>query len=809
MTAVDAATIRRMRAQVVGDPDMSGRPLARRLAQQADSWFESLADGLPGGWALLATGGYGRGVLAPGSDIDVVLLHPEGAEGRAVGTAAERLWYPFWDGGLKLGQAVHTTRSLLQLAASDLDTATSLLTARCVAGDAGAAAGMLADAQRQWRAGDLAWLARLLSSAEERWQRSGTVASLLEPDLKDGRGGLRDHDMVRWALQTGRADVASALEEPFDDLAGAAELLLAARCELHRATGTASNTLLLQEQDRVASAMGYADADALMLTIAGAAHAIEWASDRFWWRIGALLEEHGETAGTATRRRARSLLRRRSSRLGGTVATDADDSPAEITAGVVVVGGEAHIATGTDLDEQSAVFRFAAAAAHAGLPMSARSLRLLASRGVEPGEPWTEATRRAFLSLLGSGRWLVPTAEALERYALWSRFLPEWKVVRSRPQRNAFHRYTVDHHLLQAVVNANEFVRDVKRPDLLLVGTLLHDLGKGRPGDHTEVGIELCGTVLPRMGFDAADTAVVTQLVRHHLLLSETATRRDLADPRTAANVSAAVGDLTTLELLRALTEADSRATGPSAWSSWKASLVDELVDRTADVIRHGVPDRVEIIVPADLAELAAAAGAGGVRVVHVADGSVDLVRIAGADRSGLFATIAGVLALRGLDVLGASAFTVDGTAIDEFRVARSGDSPVDWTVVERELSAAMAGEFEVGDAVTALLRQRARRRRPVAAVPPRLEVLVSNAESDATTLVEVRAPDAPMVLYRLSHALSAHGLDIRSAVIATLGHEVVDSFYVRRAGSAGMPGQVPAADFDGVRAAVLAALAD
>ena len=133
------------------------------------------------------------------------------------------------------------------------------------------------------------------------------MASLLEPDLKDGRGGLRDHDMVRWALQTGRADVASALEEPFDDLAGAAELLLAARCELHRATGTASNTLLLQEQDRVASAMGYADADALMLTIAGAAHAIEWASDRFWWRIGALLEEPGESASSASRMRKRSL----------------------------------------------------------------------------------------------------------------------------------------------------------------------------------------------------------------------------------------------------------------------------------------------------------------------------------------------------------------------------------------------------------------------------------------------------------------------------------------------------------------------
>ncbi|MFM8312604.1 MAG: [protein-PII] uridylyltransferase [Ilumatobacteraceae bacterium] len=797
-----------MRAQLVGDPDMSGRPLARRLAQQADSWFESLADALSDGWALLATGGYGRGVLAPGSDIDVVLLHREGAAGRAVRDTAERLWYPFWDGGLKLGQAVHTPQSLLQLAGDDLDTATSLLTARCLAGDASMAADVLEDARRQWRSGSTAWLARLLASAEERWQRSGAVAALLEPDLKDGRGGLRDHDMIRWALQTGRPDVAAALEEPFDDLAGAAELLLAARCELHRATGTASNALLLQEQDRVAASMGYADADALMLTIAGAAHAIEWASDRFWFRVGRLLDARGSAPAGTSRRAAVSLLRRRPRRAGEPMAA-ADESTAEVTAGVVVVDGEAHIAPGTDLDEQSAVFRFAAAAAHAALPMSARSLRLLASRGAEPGVPWTESTRRAFLSLLGSGRWLVPTAEALERYALWSRFIPEWKVVRSRPQRNAFHRYTVDHHLLQSVVNANEFVRDVKRPDLLLVGTLLHDLGKGRPGDHTEVGIELCGAVLPRMGFGDADAAVVTQLVRHHLLLSETATRRDLADPRTAANVAAAVGDVGTLELLRALTEADSRATGPSAWSNWKASLVDELVDRTADVIRHGVPDRVELIVPADLAELAVSTADIGARVVHVADGTVDLVRIAGADRSGLFATMAGVLALRGLDVLGATAFTVDGTAIDEFRVARQGEAPVDWSAVGNELTAAMAGEFEVGEAVTALLRQRARRRRPVAAAPPRLEVLVSNGESDATTLVEVRAPDAPMVLYRVAHALSACGLDIRSAVIATLGHEVVDSFYVRSVDDARAPGQLSPSEFDGIRAAVVAALAD
>jgi [protein-PII] uridylyltransferase len=315
------------------------------------------------------------------------------------------------------------------------------------------------------------------------------------------------------------------------------------------------------------------------------------------------------------------------------------------------------------------------------------------------------------------------------------------------------------------------------------------------------------------MGFDANDSRVIAQMVRHHLLLPETATRRDLSDPRTASNVAEAVGDLVTLELLRALTEADSLATGPSAWSAWKASLIDELVERTGDVIRHGAPERTALIVPAGLTALAAAAGAGEVQVVHVASDEVDLVRVAGADRSGLFATIAGVLALRGLDVLGAAAFTVGdasgGTAIDEFRVTRVPGRDVDWDRVEADLRAALVGTLEVGPAIEHMLRQQSRRRRAMSAVPARLEILVSNDESDSTTMVEVRAPDAPVVLYRVAHALSALGLDIRSAVVATLGHEVVDVFYVTAPGAHSPAGHLPTGEFDVVRSAVREALAD
>jgi [protein-PII] uridylyltransferase len=774
MKPVDAATIKRMRSQVIADGDLAGRELGRRLAQQADSWLESLGSGLESGWAVMATGGFARGVLAPGSDIDVVLVHPPKVSEARVRDVAEGLWYPLWDAGLKLGPAAHTTKSLLALAADDLDTATSVLRVRCLAGDASVVADTHAAALDQWRKRPFVWLQRLLDSGRERWGKLGDVASRLEPDLKDGRGGVRDHDMIRWALQVSRDDVSSCLEAPFEDLAGPADTLLAVRCELHRATGKATNVLLLQDQDRVAEAMEFADADALMSNIAAAGQSIEWATERFWRRVDRLIRSGGRTA---------------------------KPTRTEVADGVVVIDGEAHISEGADPDDPSYALRYAAAAAHHGAALSARSLRLLASRGAPPGEAWSERTRQAFISLLGAGQPMVGVVESLERYDLFSRYLPEWRVVRSLPQRNAFHTFTVDRHLLQTVANAAEFVRDVARPDLLLVGALLHDIGKGHPGDHTEVGIRLVDAICPRMGFDANDTAVVRSMVEHHLLLSETATRRDLSDARTAANCAAAVGDAMRLDLLAALTEADSKATGPSAWSDWKASLIDELVAVTHASLK-GHPPLEPPPLGARQRTLAAEVSVDRPVVVHhESDGGFDLLSVAAIDHSGLFAQVAGVLSVHGLDVLGAVAATVDDIAVDEFRTVRAGHADPNWTRVEHDLRAALLGDLDIDGRIEQRLRSQARRR-ATAAAAARLEVLVDNDASADTSVIEVRAPDGPAVLYRVSHALSEIGLDIRSAKVATLGHEVVDVFYVTQHGA-----QLAAGAVETTRAAVLAAL--
>lgn len=774
---LDGASIRRSRAALVARADLAGPSLAHRLSQQADGWFEALSVGLPADWSLMATGGYAGGALCPGSDIDVVLLHPHRVGEPTVREVAEQIWYPLWDSGLKLSPGAHSVRSLLSLAADDLVTATAVLRVRRLAGDQASIDSVQRGALEMWRKRPMHWLKELRGVSEQRWAKFGEVASLLEPDLKDGRGGMRDHDVLRWALLTGRDDVLAAMESPLEHLAGPADHVLATRCELHRVTGRTTNVLLLQDQDSVAEAMGYADADVLMLKLAAAARSIDWASERFWRRIERITRKGGKPAS-----HPRPL---------------SDKLP-----GVTVVDDEVDISAAAELDDQSFVFRVAAASARAGYPLSPKGLQVLANNtSIAEGEPWTERTLRAFVSLLGAGEALVPAIEALEQYDLFSRLLPEWRHVRSLPQRNAFHTYTVDRHLLRTVANANELVRGVARPDLLLVGALLHDIGKGYPEDHTDKGLELVDRICPRMGFSVEDSATIRSLVEHHLLLSETAMRRDLGDPRTASNVADAIEDPGRLELLRALTEADSLATGPSAWSSWKESLIDQLVDGVVHQLngqaRGDDANDGERRFSA-LIELVRADGALHTEREHVGD--FVMLRIATRDRPGLFAAIAGTLALHGIDVLSAEAYTSpDGIAVDQFQILPSPTHSPNWSRIDHDLRAVLDGSVDIAARLEQRMRNYARaHRRAQAATPPLLEVRISNDASDSTTMIDVRAPDAQAVLYRLSSTLAGHGLDIRSAKVATLGHEVVDVFYVQTPG--GVLGQIPSVQHDELR---------
>ena len=711
----------------------------------ADGWLAGLLGDQPA-MALVAVGGYGRGELCPCSDLDVVLVHDGSRRPEAVKAVAERIWYPVWDAGVGLDHSVRTVKEALGVADADLKAALGLLDARLVAGDEAMAGDLIERARRQWRKRASRWLPALGEAVAARHAQFGEVAFLLEPELKEGRGGLRDvHALRAAALAT---PVVAAESET---VTAAHDVLLAVRVDLHRRAGKALDRLLLQEQDAVAAALGDGDADALMADVSAAGRAIAWAADDAWRRVA-------------------------SARAGPKGRTTGRDRP--LGPGLALRDGEVVLAAGADTGDPSLVLRAASAAAELGTVLATATLDRLAEETPPMPEPWPASARTALVALLGTGPAAIPALEALDQRGLLVRMLPEWEAVRSKPQRNAYHRFTVDRHLCEAAANAAALTRRVARPDLLLVGTLLHDIGKGFPGDHTDTGVEVVSRIGPRMGFSPADVETLVAMVRHHLLLADTATRRDLDDPATVGAVAAAVGDRDLLELLAALTEADSLATGPAAWGPWKAGLVADLVSRTARrLMGH------QEAPPASLPTDGHRAVMGERRVsVHV-DGHT--VTVVAPDRPGLFCRVAGVLALHGLDVRSAAAGGEDGMAVEVFEVEPPYNRQPDWGRVAVDVERALSGRLSLESRLTDRARAYAGRRRAAAARPAKARVLFDDDASATATVVEVRAPDGIGVLYRITRALADCDLDVRTAKVSTLGHEVVDAFYVTDAAGA------------------------
>jgi [protein-PII] uridylyltransferase len=740
-----------LREQLAADDSLVGRQLCDAWSDDVDRWlaelFVAAAEPDLRGASLVAVGGYGRREMSLQSDIDVLLLH---ASRKDVGALADRLWYPVWDTGIKLGHAVRTVKEALALGASDLDTATALLDVRHLGGDRSLSDELAGKAQLQWRKRSRRWLGVLAERTRQRHATAGELAFLLEPDVKDGRGGLRDVQALRWAS----AAQAILWDADHGTLDAAYELLLAIRVELHRRTGRPGDRLLLQEQDAVSLALGYEHADDMMRELATAARTIAWTSDDAWGRI--------------------------QSSLAGPLARAKRAQP--LAPGLVLSDGEVHVTDDADLAADRALpLRAAAEAAVKGTRIDRRSLDRLAVEAEAPDGPWPPEVRQALVDLLLTGPPAVPLLEALDQQGVWERYVPEWPAVRSKPQRNAYHRFTVDRHLWEAAVQAAALAGRVRRPDLLVIGALFHDIGKGQPGDHTQAGIELLGTIGPRLGLDEHDSAVLIALCRHHLLLPDVATRRDLDDESTINAVAAAVGSDEVLELLAALTEADSLATGPAAWSRWKARLVRLLVTRVGFVLSDrdeptGAEATGEFPTPGQRALLAAG------RQQVVTDG--DRLTVVSADRPGLFSRVAGVLALHGLDVLSASAVTEGAWSLQHFVVQSSFGPTFTWDRVVGDLDRALAGQL----AIPARLAQRARRygerRGPRAADEGEPEVRFDLDAGDAT-VVEVHAPDGMGVLYRITRALADLDLDITFASVQTLGPQVVDTFYVRGPGGA------------------------
>jgi [protein-PII] uridylyltransferase len=724
-----------------------------RRSASADRWLASLLGAEPG-VALVAVGGYGRRELLPGSDLDVLLLH-SGRPG--IAALADRVWYPIWDSGTRLDHAVRRPAEAREVARQDVRVALGLLHARHVAGDPGLTSDLRTGVLTDWRSGARTRLAELQVMHEERTARSGELAFLLEPDLKEARGGLRDAETI---YAVAAAWVAPG---PGPRSRAAQEAILDARHALHEVTGRASDRLVLQEQDEVARVLGLSDADALLCHLAGAGRTIAYSLDQSLRQAQRSRGTGGRGAAGVLGGVARAGLR------GGRARGGPQRRP--LADGLVEQDREVVLARPADpTADPVLVLRAAAAAAEAGLPLAPRTLARLKDCPPLP-VPWPAAARDALAMLLGTGQAAIAVWEALDQEEMLPGLIPDWERVRNRPQRNPLHTFTVDRHLVETAARAAALTRDVARPDLLLLAALLHDIGKGWPGDHRVTGEVVTRDTARRMGLPEDDTELVASAVRHHLLLPHTATRRDLDDPRTAAQVAATVGGRPLLELLHALAIADGQATGPAAWNDWKAGLVADLV-RRVEAVLGGQP----LPAPLPLRPGQIALAEAGQPAAMVAGPEVTVVA---PDRPGLLWQAAGVLASHRLAVRSVNATSHGAMAVTSFTVAHPYGEPPDAALVTSELRRVLSGELDVADQLRrqGMLGPPSRGADLPWLAPPKV-TLIDDA-SQTATVVEVRAHDAPGLLWRIGRALGECGLDVRAARAETLGAEAVDVFYV------------------------------
>ncbi|MCK0440326.1 [protein-PII] uridylyltransferase [Gordonia alkaliphila] len=727
----------------------AGAPLREALTAAYEQWLRHRAEELGvidgSGFAIIAVGALGRRETVPGSDLDLVLLH-EDRHPERLGSIADGLWYPIWDSGLSLDHSVRTLTDAVQAARGEPTATLGLLDARFIAGDADLAA-LLVDAVRNlWRIEARLRLPEVLALTRERWGRNGDNAQRAQPDLKNGRGGLRDVQLLNALALAQLTDGLSRLraDEPGTPVALAYRRLLDVRTQHHLITGRSRDRLPAEDAGQLAAALGLEDRFALARLLSDAARTVDFA-----------VETGIRTAGHAVGRRGLSRLRRLP------VRTPLDE-------GVVRHDGEVALArSALPSQDEGLVFRVAAAAARHDLPINGPALERLARYAPAPTVPWPAEPLSDLLVLLASGPSTARTVEALDRIGLWGKLFPEWDGIRDLAPRDPVHVWTVDRHSVETVIGAAALTTRVSRPDLLLLAALIHDIGKGRGGDHSVLGAELARDIGRRLGVWPADVELLAAAVRHHLLLPSTATRRDCTDPRVVAEVADTLGHNRDLvELLGALAEADGEATGPAAWSDWKAGLVADLTARVATLIGGG-----EVPTPEPLTEEQdALARGGGLHVqLEAGEGTTYLVTMVAPDRRGVLSAAAAVLAVAGLTVHAAQVRSAHGHALDTFAVATVFGGPPDVAVLRQRFRAALDGRLDLPPSSTD--------DEVVVTAPPHAEWIDDPATG--AVLLQVRSADRPGLLAAITAVLERAGAAVVWAKVNTLGATVIDTFCV------------------------------
>lgn len=782
--------------------------------------------------SLVAVGGYGREELAPFSDIDLWFLLPYKITPRTEQVIEATLYF-LWDLGLKVGQATRSIDECIRQAKADMTVRTSLLEARFLWGDQP----LFLELKRRFRSAvqsgsDAEFIEAKLAERDERHRRSGFSRYALEPNIKDGKGGLRDLHTLYWiAKYLYRVDNPYQLidrgvftQKEVLRFSKAQDFLLALRCHLHYLAGRSEERLTFELQPELARKMGYT------------AHAGTTAVERFMKHyflvakdVGSLTRIFCAALETEHKRRSRfRLLPRVHQRRVEGFQVEGDR--------LTVEGPEAFE------DEPVRMLRLFHVAQRRDLDVHPQALRWITQnlKRIDEGVREDKEANEIFLDMLTSPKDPELALRRLNEAGVFGRFIPDFGRVVAQMQFDMYHHYTVDEHTILAIgvlhrieqgfLNkempiASSVVNKVISRRVLYLAVLLHDIAKGRGGDHSELGAEVARTLCPRLGLSAEETETVAWLVLHHLAMSETAFKRDIEDPKTVQDFADLVQSLERLRLLLVLTVADIRAVGPHTWNAWKAALLRDLYWKTEELLAGGfategretwatiaqealrakLSDWSEVEIDAYIARTYSSYWLSFDLVTHIRHANLirraDRARVRPAvdvrvdryrdatevtvytpDESGLFSRIAGALAVSSANIDAAKIFTLtDGMALDTFWVRGSDGRPFE----RPERLSALSTSIERALSGDLLPMQELKRRK--AGIPSRLDVfqvaprvLIDNKASAEYTVLEVNGRDRPGLLYEITLALHELELQIHSAIIATYGEHVVDVFYIR-----------------------------
>jgi len=779
--------------------------------------------------ALLAVGGYGRGEMAPYSDVDLAFLTPWKQTGWTE-QVIESMLYTLWDLGLKVGHSSRSLDEMVRMAKSDLTIRTALLEARFVWGDTALNDEAVARFRREVVLGtDRDFVAAKLEERNERHRRMGDSRYVVEPNVKEGKGALRDLHTLFWIGKyvhrvdsvAGLVDAGLLTPEELHQFQRAENFLWAVRCHLHMIAGRAEERLTFDYQREVAERMHYANRPGKS-AVERFMHYYFLQAKTVGDLTGLFLAHLDEQFASRGRRFTLAAIPRRPRKLNGfklvrgRLALPADDFLAEQPVRLIEL--------------------FALADKH-GLELHPSLVRAARrdARLIDASVRRDARANALFLDVLTSRRDPETVLRWMNEAGVFGRFVPDFGRVVAQSQFDMYHHYTVDEHTIRAIgllariesgaledehPIATGVLRQIVSRRVLYLAVLLHDIAKGRGGDHSVLGAEVAEKLCPRLGLSPAETETVSWLVRHHLLMSATAFKRDLSDFKTILDFAEAVQSPERLRLLLVLTIVDIRAVGPGIWNGWKRQLLADLYDGAEEVLRLGhkqtgrrerigakqralagrldwpdpafeayaarLPDAYWIAEPLDVLERNARhidqAGTTTLAIDATADAErgATLVTVYASDHPGLFYRIAGAIHLAGGSIIDARIHTTrDGMALDNFLVQDPFGRPFDETGRLQRLRTTIEEALVNRTGLTERLTAKPLPRVRADAFEIAPNVLIDNRASNRFTVIEANARDRPALLYALAYALFQSKVTIHSAHIATYGERAVDVFYV------------------------------